>query len=296
MTKIKPGDYVLIQFGHNDCTPVRPNRYSNPTEFKEWLAKYVDAVRAFGATPIFVTPPNRGYTENGNMITGGKYTTPGTTFMNSFQAWTDAQRELAAEKDVDLIEFNYYTIEYYNYIGCDEFYASVSTDGTHFKDGPAADRAASQLSYLISKSSTGLAPYATGKMGPGVAEKFDFGSGSTASGYTPVTNDAYDADKGYGWTTTGISAVAGSGDDALKSDFVQTTAKTRPLSWTWKTVSTTCAFSPVTPLPLPPCSTLSKMYRARCAAAGTTWPTTRSTWRPANIMTRPLLSLFTTAR
>ena len=225
MTKIKPGDYVLIQFGHNDCTPVRPNRYSNPAEFKEWLAKYVDAVRAFGATPILVTPPNRGYTENGNMITGGKYTTPGTTFLNSFQAWTDAQRELAAEKDVDLIEFNYYTIEYYNYIGCDEFYASVSTDGTHFKDGPAADRAASQLSYLISKSDTGLAPYATGKMGPGVAEKFDFGSGATASGYTPVTNDAYDAAKGYGWTTTGINAVAGSGDDALKSDFVQTTAK-----------------------------------------------------------------------
>ncbi len=223
MTKLKPGDYVLIQFGHNDCTPSRPNRYSNPAEFKEWMAKYVDAVRAFGATPIFVTPPNRGYTENGNMITGGKYTTPGTTFLNSFQAWTDAQRELAAEKGVELIEFNYYTIEYYNYIGCDEFYASVSTDGTHFKDGPAADLAASQLSYLISKSSTGLAPYATGKMGPGVAEKFDFGSGAIASGYTQVTNDAYDAAKGYGWTTTGVNAVAGSGDDALKSDFVQTT-------------------------------------------------------------------------
>ena len=44
MTKIKPGDYVLIQFGHNDCTPVRPNRYSNPAEFKEWLAKYVDCL------------------------------------------------------------------------------------------------------------------------------------------------------------------------------------------------------------------------------------------------------------
>ena len=218
LKNIKPGDYVLIQFGHNDCTPIRPNRYSNPAEFKEWLAKYVEAARAFGATPILVTPPNRGYTENGNKV-------PGETFLNSFQAWTDAQRELAAEMDVDLIEFNYYTIAYYNYIGWDRFVTEISTDCTHFANGEAASMAANQVSYLLSRSDTGLAPYATGAMTEGVADKYDFGAGAAATGYTPIGTDAYDAVKGYGWTTTGIKAVAGSGDDPLKSNYVQTTAK-----------------------------------------------------------------------
>ena len=164
LKNIKPGDYVLIQFGHNDCTPIRPNRYSNPAEFKEWLAKYVEAVRAFGATPIMVTPPNRGYTENGNKV-------PGETFLNSFQAWTDAQRELAAEMDVELVEFNYYTIEYYNHIGWDRYISEVSSDCTHFVNGDAAALAACQLSYLISKSDTGLAAYATGTLTEGVSAK-----------------------------------------------------------------------------------------------------------------------------
>lgn len=164
LLNLKPGDYVLIQFGHNDCTPIRPNRYSNPAEFKEWLAKYVDAVRAFGATPILVTPPNRGFTENGNKVEGN-------TFLNSFQAWTDAQRELAAEQDVELVEFNYYTIEYYNHIGWARYLAEVSSDCTHFKDGAAATLAASQLSYLLSKSDTGLAAYATGTLTEGVTAK-----------------------------------------------------------------------------------------------------------------------------
>ena len=62
------------------------------------------------------------------------------------------------------MEFNYYTIEYYNHIGWARYLAEVSSDCTHFKDGAAATLAASQLSYLLSKSDTGLAAYATGTL------------------------------------------------------------------------------------------------------------------------------------
>ncbi len=37
MTKIKPGDYVLIQFGHNDCTPCVPTAIPIPPSLRNGL-------------------------------------------------------------------------------------------------------------------------------------------------------------------------------------------------------------------------------------------------------------------
>lgn len=51
-----PGDYVLIQFGHNDATPIRPNRYCTPTEYKSLLKKYVDSCNARDIIPVIITP------------------------------------------------------------------------------------------------------------------------------------------------------------------------------------------------------------------------------------------------
>ena len=44
--KVKEGDYVIIQFGHNDS-----KAYDTAT-YEEWLGTLVDAIRAKGATPI----------------------------------------------------------------------------------------------------------------------------------------------------------------------------------------------------------------------------------------------------
>ena len=46
MNKVKEGDYVIIQFGHNDS-----KAYDTAT-YEEWLGTLVDAVKAKGATPI----------------------------------------------------------------------------------------------------------------------------------------------------------------------------------------------------------------------------------------------------
>jgi lysophospholipase L1-like esterase len=54
MAAVKPGDYVLMQFGANDSGtahgPVSPPDYANN------LGEMADEVKAAGATPIFVTP------------------------------------------------------------------------------------------------------------------------------------------------------------------------------------------------------------------------------------------------
>ena len=52
----KRGHYYLIQFGHNDEPGKGPERETDPTTtYRANMARYVDDVRAIGATPILVT-------------------------------------------------------------------------------------------------------------------------------------------------------------------------------------------------------------------------------------------------
>ena len=52
LEKIKPGDYVFIQFGHNDEKP-KPDRHTDPgTTFDENLRKFVRETREKGGIPV----------------------------------------------------------------------------------------------------------------------------------------------------------------------------------------------------------------------------------------------------
>lgn len=54
--KLKPGDYVIIQFGHNDEKP-KPDRHTDVgTTFDAHLAQYCRETREKGATPILMSP------------------------------------------------------------------------------------------------------------------------------------------------------------------------------------------------------------------------------------------------
>jgi lysophospholipase L1-like esterase len=54
--RIRPGDYVIIQFGHNDEKIESPARYADPfVGFKENLERYVSETRALGGKPILAT-------------------------------------------------------------------------------------------------------------------------------------------------------------------------------------------------------------------------------------------------
>ena len=59
LDELKPGDYVVIQFGHNDSKP-SPDRHTDPgTTFDANLERYVNEARAKGATPILMSPVAR---------------------------------------------------------------------------------------------------------------------------------------------------------------------------------------------------------------------------------------------
>ena len=56
---LAPKDYLLIQFGDNDATAIRPLRYVNPTDFIKYIDQYVVSALDRKAIPVLITPPPR---------------------------------------------------------------------------------------------------------------------------------------------------------------------------------------------------------------------------------------------
>ena len=93
MSTIRAGDYLMIQFGHNDQK--RGQGYvPAATDFNAYLLQYIREARALGATPILVTPMNRrDFDADGKIVpTLGDY--------------PQTMREVAAQQDVALIDLN----------------------------------------------------------------------------------------------------------------------------------------------------------------------------------------------
>ena len=95
---LKKGDYVFIQFGHNDQKEKDSTRYTNPhTAYRHNLIRFVTETRAKGATPIiFSSIVRRNFNEKGVLIsTHGEYTMEA--------------RLVAQEYNVPFIDMEYYT-------------------------------------------------------------------------------------------------------------------------------------------------------------------------------------------
>ena len=74
---IQPGDYVIIQFGHNDEKPAEKLHTDPSTTYKQLLKKYIDESRAKGANPIICSSiVRRHFDGKGNLKdTHGAYIT-----------------------------------------------------------------------------------------------------------------------------------------------------------------------------------------------------------------------------
>ncbi|REH01818.1 rhamnogalacturonan acetylesterase [Flavobacterium aquicola] len=95
---LKKGDYVFIQFGHNDAKDKDSLRYTNPhTAYRHNLIRFVTETREKGATPIlFSSVTRRNFNEKGVLIsTHGEYTLE--------------TRLVAQEYNVPFIDMEYYS-------------------------------------------------------------------------------------------------------------------------------------------------------------------------------------------
>jgi lysophospholipase L1-like esterase len=87
---LQPGDYVFIQFGHND-EKIGTNNYSSPDDYRRNLVQFVDEVRAKRAQPVLFTPVVRRKFE-------------GTQLVPTHGAYSDAARAAAQERSVSLVD------------------------------------------------------------------------------------------------------------------------------------------------------------------------------------------------
>jgi len=141
------GDYVFIQFGHNDC-PGKGDRSTDPnTDFQDYLRQYIDQSRAAGAKPVLVTPVSR------RTFAGGKIHT-------TLQPYADAMLKVGKEKGAPVIDLHAASMELFNRLG-DEGSADLTAsaaDRTHFsrKGGRAIARLVAEA---LPKAVPELQPY-----------------------------------------------------------------------------------------------------------------------------------------
>jgi lysophospholipase L1-like esterase len=73
---LKPGDWVIIQFGHNDEKAEDPTRYTKPdVEYRQNLERFIRETRAGGGHPVLATSVvRRRWSEDGKLVdTHGEY-------------------------------------------------------------------------------------------------------------------------------------------------------------------------------------------------------------------------------
>lgn len=59
LSEVREGDYVFLQFGHNDASREKVDRYTPPDDYKRNLARFIADVRARKAHPVLMTPVMR---------------------------------------------------------------------------------------------------------------------------------------------------------------------------------------------------------------------------------------------
>lgn len=53
---LQPGNYLIIEFGHNDAKEDDPKRFCPPEDYKTNLERFISGAREKGAIPILATP------------------------------------------------------------------------------------------------------------------------------------------------------------------------------------------------------------------------------------------------
>jgi len=136
MDNLYAGDYVLIQFGHNDEVREKVSRYTTPDEFSNNLDRFVKDVHSKNATPVLITPvARRKFDSSGNII-------------DTHQQYAQLVADVAKKDNVVLIDLNKKSMEllqqtgtenakfFFNYLKPGEHpnYPEGKEDDTHFNE------------------------------------------------------------------------------------------------------------------------------------------------------------------
>ncbi|WP_228098802.1 rhamnogalacturonan acetylesterase [Pedobacter sp. MC2016-24] len=103
LSVMQPGDYLFIEFGHNDQKEKGPNDGAYKS-YTERLKNFVAETKKKGGIPVIVTSTSRRAFENGKIV-------------NSLGDFPEAARKVAADEKVALIDLNVMTADLFNALG-----------------------------------------------------------------------------------------------------------------------------------------------------------------------------------
>jgi len=90
---LNEGDYVFIQFGHNDEVPTKKT-YTTEEQFTANLTRYVNETRAKQAIPVLITPVARRKFDDAGRI------------VSTHEAYSELVRKVAKQSNVPLIDLD----------------------------------------------------------------------------------------------------------------------------------------------------------------------------------------------
>ena len=161
-----PGDYLIIQFAHNDekCKgedvyvqnarlraegkdTLTDMRGTEPnTTYKAYLRTYIREARTMGVTPILMSPICRVYFKDGKINDEGRHV------LSPEKDYPKAMREVAEEMNVPFLDMTAKSLEMYETRGkdyCTEYYFNCG-DKTH--TGQLGGMVNAHLAYLLIKN------------------------------------------------------------------------------------------------------------------------------------------------
>lgn len=107
LTQVKAGDFVFVEFGHNDQKQKGPGKGAY-TSFTDSLWVFINESRSRGASIVFVTPTQRrSFDDNGKI-------------RDTHEDYPDAMRALAKKEGVPVIELNQMTRVLYEALGVEK--------------------------------------------------------------------------------------------------------------------------------------------------------------------------------
>lgn len=102
--EMSEGDYVFIQFGHNDEAKEKVERYTTPEEYKANLIKFINETRSKKAQPILLTPVSRRKFKDGKQV-------------ETHEEYSKLVREVASALNVPMIDLDKKSRELYQQLG-----------------------------------------------------------------------------------------------------------------------------------------------------------------------------------
>jgi len=105
LSAMRPGDVLIMQFGHNDQKQIKDGAGGPFTTYKAEIKTHVDAVRARGGLPVIVSPmERRRFDDAGKLVP-------------TLADYADAARQSAAELQVPFIDLNAMSKTLYTALG-----------------------------------------------------------------------------------------------------------------------------------------------------------------------------------